>query len=1058
MFRKITINCLKVIFGFAVVIALLSAVFAWRLSEGPVSVKFLLPYAKGLLHRANGEVKIDLDDLIITWAGWERAVDLRALQVRLRSPGTGEQPTRIDEISVTLSTRALFQGELSPTKLEIIRPLIHLSRSENGSLHLNLSESQTGSERTKNHLIPNLLVELAQPPDVKSQLQYLTNVSIVGASMSFNDQKHGSTWNARNTNITMERTPLGSRASFDVTLDLMTSKPQLIGQANFSRSTNTIDISARFSELNLRDVPKRSKRLGKLRFLDASIAGDISARLSVAGAVEFARFKMEASSGVIGTLGLGPQPVAFQSLGVTGRLTRYPDQLHISNLTARFEDATAEAKGVVTRVGDIAKLNASIQIPELSYDEMRKLWLPGVGKKTRDWVVTNVHKGVITNGSANLTASIKLDSDPGDSFQIDSINGRFGLEDITVNYLSQMPPITQLVATTRFDANRFDFTVHEGHVGELKIDEGTVAITDTEKATKLLSISTLLRGPVHSALDLIARPRLNIPQRFMQAGKGAKGRHETHLNIALPLKSSLKAEDIRVTGKSNIKDLAISNLFRGKGIDNGWVTLSVIDNSLSASGKINFAGTPAQFKWTEKLARRDNFTRRLEASLTANKKLATLFGLDDNEIWEGSVPLTLVYEARRDNKANLSAELDLKNTWFKLPGFEWEKPPGRPSKARFTASFDGATIRSVDHFKIEAGAFSTSGEITFAELLKDSALSIDTLKLHKFRLGATKLAADVRRDKNRRYMITVKGGRLNAAPFIDRLQEISEKSQLPAFQLSGTFEKLSTGRGAPTKNVNMKLHYNGNRWEFIDMVGALPGDGKAIEFRIRPNTQGQVMAVYSADAGMFLKAMGITNTIVGGSVEVSAVRKGGAHTPWIGTAKMKKFRLANAPGIAQLLTIASLTGLSNLVAGKGLEFRRLSFPFVFEGKTANIENAQGVGSEIGITASGKVDFGRKSVDLEGTIVPAYTINSLVGTIPIVGTIISGEKGGGIFAASYKVSGPVEKPVMSVNPISALAPGFLRKLLRAGEGVNEGKTPTEEETLREKRENKTSPNQ
>ncbi|MEC7943339.1 MAG: hypothetical protein VX178_04720, partial [Pseudomonadota bacterium] len=114
MFRKITINCLKVIFGFAVVIALLSSVFAWRLSEGPVSVKFLLPYAKGLLHRANGEVKIDLDDLIITWAGWERAVDLRALQVRLRSPSTGEQPTRIDEISVTLSTRSLFQGELSP--------------------------------------------------------------------------------------------------------------------------------------------------------------------------------------------------------------------------------------------------------------------------------------------------------------------------------------------------------------------------------------------------------------------------------------------------------------------------------------------------------------------------------------------------------------------------------------------------------------------------------------------------------------------------------------------------------------------------------------------------------------------------------------------------------------------------------------------------------------------------------------------------------------------------------------------------------------------------------
>ena len=109
------------------------------------------------------------------------------------------------------------------------------------------------------------------------------------------------------------------------------------------------------------------------------------------------------------------------------------------------------------------------------------------------------------------------------------------------------------------------------------------------------------------------------------------------------------------------------------------------------------------------------------------------------EFWEGPVPLTLVYEARKNNKANLSAELDLESTRFKLPGFEWEKPSGRPSKARFTASFDGATIRSVDRFKIEAGAFSTSGKITFAEPLDDGTLSIDTVDLDKFRLESTEL-------------------------------------------------------------------------------------------------------------------------------------------------------------------------------------------------------------------------------------------------------------------------------------------------------------------------------
>ena len=101
---------------------------------------------------------------------------------------------------------------------------------------------------------------------------------------------------------------------------------------------------------------------------------------------------------------------------------------------------------------------------------------------------------------------------------------------------------------------------------------------------------------------------------------------------------------------------------------------------------------------------------------------------------------------------------------------------------------------------------------------------------------------------------------------------------------------------------------------------------------------------------------------------------------------------------------------------------------------------------MGITASGKIDFGTDTIDINGTNVPAYTLNSLLGKIPIIGTILSGEKGGGIFAASYKVSGPVANPKMSVNPLSALAPGFLRKLMQGIEGINEGKTPAQEESL------------
>ncbi|NBP71816.1 MAG: hypothetical protein EBU57_01140 [Alphaproteobacteria bacterium] len=107
MFRKTSIICLEVLFGIAVVLGILGAASAWRLSQGPVSIKFLLPYADDLLQRADSPVHADLDDLILTWAGWERALDLRALKVRLYTTDGGRGLARIREVSVTLSARAL---------------------------------------------------------------------------------------------------------------------------------------------------------------------------------------------------------------------------------------------------------------------------------------------------------------------------------------------------------------------------------------------------------------------------------------------------------------------------------------------------------------------------------------------------------------------------------------------------------------------------------------------------------------------------------------------------------------------------------------------------------------------------------------------------------------------------------------------------------------------------------------------------------------------------------------------------------------------------------------
>ena len=82
------------------------------------------------------------------------------------------------------------------------------------------------------------------------------------------------------------------------------------------------------------------------------------------------------------------------------------------------------------------------------------------------------------------------------------------------------------------------------------------------------------------------------------------------------------------------------------------------------------------------------------------------------------------------------------------------------------------------------------------------------------------------------------------------------------------------------------------------------------------------------------------------------------------------------------------------------------------------------------------------MNLNGTVVPAYTLNTILSRIPIIGTILMGGKGEGLIALNYRIEGTRADPNVTFNPASALTPGILRKLI----GNEKGKLPPEEEAV------------
>jgi hypothetical protein len=187
--------------------------------------------------------------------------------------------------------------------------------------------------------------------------------------------------------------------------------------------------------------------------------------------------------------------------------------------------------------------------------------------------------------------------------------------------------------------------------------------------------------------------------------------------------------------------------------------------------------------------------------------------------------------------------------------------------------------------------------------------------------------------------------------------------------------------------------------------------------------------------GSALSLLDITDNIVGGRITVTgqAVDKAGKQVV-VGHIEGADYSLVHAPVFARILSLPSFSGAGSMLAGSGIPFSTLRGNFAYGEDRLALDNLVGYGGAIGVTGNGVADLGRDRLDLQGTIVPAYTLNSILGIVPVIGPLLLGGEGQGLFAANYQVTGSAADPQVSVNPLSAFAPGFLRRLFQPNFGV------------------------
>jgi hypothetical protein len=123
-----------------------------------------------------------------------------------------------------------------------------------------------------------------------------------------------------------------------------------------------------------------------------------------------------------------------------------------------------------------------------------------------------------------------------------------------------------------------------------------------------------------------------------------------------------------------------------------------------------------------------------------------------------------------------------------------------------------------------------------------------------------------------------------------------------------------------------------------------------------------------------------------------------------------------------------------------IHFNQLRAPFSVGGGKFRVKDAYMNGPILGATLRGTVDFSAQMVDLGGTYVPLYGLNSALGSIPILGRVLVGRQGEGVVGITFAIKGKLDGPQVFVNPMSVMTPGIFRQIFEFTGSVPDQPSP------------------
>ena len=690
-------------------------------------------------------------------------------------------------------------------------------------------------------------------------------------------------------------------------------------------------------------------------------------------------------------------------------------------------------------------------IPHVAFQDLNHYWPNKAAKGGKQWVTRNITLGV----ASHLYTKIRFESSKGwKHLKVTGIDGNVDAKGLTIHWLRPITPIENMHARLEIH-NLHVLTIDFnggyqpiGRYSRIKTGPGRVTISHLERKIPTGTIVSDLEGKLDSIFKLLKEPRLHLFVHRKLNLSNPRGNTKIAFKISLPLAKHIKNSDILINVHANITHAALDNVVAGRGITNGRFVLDTDTSKLSLSGQGMIGSIPSRIFYSANLHHVGPQDILEQAHVTSRLTPAILAaaGYRTDNYFYGSTDLTVQYRQMGNHISTIQIGLDLTPALIKTP--LWHKKIGQPAKASASIELTHGHMTTIQHITALGQGLSLLGNATIYpnkpfKLLIPSFQIANSVGQAQFTFPTfTSDKAQFLQKQKRIVYANIQASRLDLSSLMsDRLSEQKKQKEVQYtsdLHTPQTVENLTwivnvvaknlwySKNKPPISGVTASFEESKDHLEKLNFSMRAP---TPVQINLTPVKQQRVLTARIEDVGHLLAAFHILPDIQGGN----AVLKGSFNDaepsdPFSGKITVSPFVLNKAPTTLRIMRDVSLPNWIIAQNSSNLKITHLIIPLTFKNDTIKIHDARTGNTALGATIKGIINIAQNNINLRGTVAPLFAINQLPGKIPGIGWIFSPEKGSGILAFTFDVTGKLKKPTLHINPFSILLPGALRHIL------------------------------